>query len=269
MKFKRFSILSLLFLFGCNLTTSYEVKLKQDTFEYKEKTIDVCQYIEKIEDTKVKDYNRKKGRITETDYSVTRPTHVIKKLGKQEVNIKINDIEIPIQFTVVDTTSPAILFEKNEFEVEEGNTYFDIKKLITVEDNYDTKPIVTWTGDYDIKTPGSYQVEVKAKDASGNASKKKFKIHITEKEIEVIEKETIIHQENNSNTSTIPNHSNTQTKPTNPSLPPKSFLFKDGYDMKTGFNTCQEYRDSAGASGKCSPLLDDSGIPYGYEFIPN
>ncbi len=268
---KWFFITPLLFLFGCNLNPTYSIKLTQDTYEYENNTFDVCQFIESIDDIEIREFNREKNKIEQGDFSVHCPTLTIKELGKQEVIVQVNNIDIPVHFVITDSIAPDIHIDKSEYQVEEGNEYFNLEKLITVTDKYDKFPAVGYSGEYDLQRLGEYVVTVSAKDKSGNSSSKDIKIVVTEKEVEVIEKEVIVYGGNaNSGSSTV--NGGGVVHPKNPvgqnSLPPKTFLFANGYDMNSGFSACKEYRDNASASGRCSPLRDTKGITYGYEYTP-
>lgn len=267
---KKYLIIILLFLFGCKNPT-YAIKLTQDTYEYEDSTFDVCQFIESIDDIKIREFNREKNKILEGNYSVQCPSLTIKELGKQEVIISVNNINIPVNFIVTDTTPPKIDIEKTEYTVEEGNEYFNIEKLVTVTDNYDKNPVVGFSGYYNLQECGEYTVTIKATDKNGNENSKDIKIIVTEKQVEIIEKEVVIYGGNSSNNnSSNPGNGGANIPQKNPTvtLPLKNFLFEDGYDMNSGFSACQVYRDSAGASGRCSPLKNENGITYGYQYTP-
>lgn len=256
-------------LTGC--TSTYDVKIAK-SFEYDKSEIDVCQYIEKIDDTKIRNFNRSANKIDEGKYHVACPVSKINKLGKQEVTISINNVDVVLNFQVVDTTPPEIQIEKENLTVEENNEFFDLKKLITIKDSYDSKPVIGFTGEYDLSTPGKYNVGISAKDSNDNKSKKEVSIVVAEKEVKVIEKEVIVNgssnaSSNNSNGSNIQNNPSVpQSPPLLSSSPSKSFLFSEGFDMVTGFDACKVYRGAS--SGSCSPLMDSSNITYGYIYNP-
>lgn len=266
-------VIAFLVLSACDFNSTYEIQLLKDTIEYNEKSVDICQYIKSINDIEVRDFNRDKGKIEEADYSVICPSVTVTELGKQEVVINVNSIDVNVNFRIEDTTAPEIIVEKKSFQVEKGNEYFDIKKLITVIDNYDSKPMVGFSGYYDLNVVGTYQVEISAKDKNGNESQLKVRITVNEKEIEIVEKEVPVQQDNGntgSNTNNGTNNNNgsetqSQTVITN-TLPKKEFLFSSGYDLKSGFTACQQYRGNA--SGACKPLLDQNSEPYGYVYKP-
>lgn len=267
-------MIAFLVLSGCDFNSTYKIQLIKDTIEYKDKTVDVCRYIKSIDDVVVQDFNREDGKIEEGDYSVICPKLTVTELGKQEVIINVNSIDVNVNFNIEDTTAPEIIVDKKTFQVEKGNEYFDLQKLITIRDNYDSKPVVGFSGHYDLNTVGTYQVEVSAKDKNGNKSKLTVKITVNEKEIEIIEKEVPVPQGNgntgSSNTSNGTNNNNSSTSQSQSvvtsNLPEKEFLFSSGYDLQSGFTACQQYRGNA--AGACKPLLDPNGEPYGYVFKP-
>lgn len=262
-------LLLLLVLSGCK--TSYNVTLKSSQFEYKQENFDVCQVITKIEGKKISKYDRSPGKIETDDYDVACPNLQIHDLGKQEVKIQINSVPVTLDFTIVDTTPPTIKVDTSTFNVEEGNTYFDIKKLVTVTDAYDPNPAVGFSGSYDLNKPGTYTVTIKAQDSSKNTATKTVNIHVTQKEVQVIEKEVPVTNNTVPNTphaqQPAPNAPNTPIQaPSASSLPPKTFMFTDGYDLISGFDACKTYRGSN--SGSCSPIQNADGMPYGYQYKP-
>lgn len=260
-----------IFVMLCGCSIDYDVKLSSKSIEYETSKLDVCSLITQINDTKIRDFNRKDGRIEEGDISVNCRPYTIRELGKQEVDVEINSISIPISFEVIDTTPPNIKVEKSEFKVEKDNEYFDLKKLVSISDLYDQDPVVGYTGSYQLDKPGKYTVRITAKDQSGNVAEKKITIVVTEKEVQVVESKS------NTGGGSVSNGSSENTQPNQPqqSLPPtptpvtkpsKQFLFDDGYDLQTGFEACKIYRGSA--SGTCTPLSGADGFPYGYQYIP-
>lgn len=254
-----------LFLVGCS---SYTVSIPTE-IEFEKTELDVCQFITKINDIEIRDFNRFANKIEEGEYHVACPTMQIKALGKQEVTISINSVDVAINFNVIDTTAPEIKIPE-KLEVEENNEYFDIKKLVAISDLYDKNPIVGFNGDYDLATPGVYSVTISAKDNSDNKASLDINVAVTEKDVEVIEKEVYVNNGGNPAPSTLPpvNNSNPMNQaPIQPSsLPSKTFLFSEGLDMNSGFTTCQQYRGNN--SGSCSPLRDGNGISYGYIYNP-
>ena len=179
----------LVMLCGCSI--DYDVKLSSKSIEYETSKLDVCSLITQINDTKIRDFNRKNGRIEEGDISVNCRPYTIRELGKQEVDVEINSISIPISFEVIDTTPPNIKVEKSEFKVEKDNEYFDLKKLVSISDLYDQDPVVGYTGSYQLDKPGKYTVRITAKDQSGNVAEKRLRLLLRKKRYKLLSRKAI------------------------------------------------------------------------------
>lgn len=107
-----------------------------------------------------------------------------KKLGKQEITFKyINNDNIKINYTItiniVDKTPPIISQIKN-YRITEGDTT-DISKTLFCGDNYDKNPKCTIKGEYDVNTPGTYNVTFVGVDSSNNKSINKMNIIVEKK----------------------------------------------------------------------------------------
>ncbi len=94
------------------------------------------------------------------------------ELGKQTISFEyINDdnIKVPYSFDieVVDNT-PPLISKYRYLTIPEGDK--DFSKNIFCGDNYDDNPKCIIKGDYDINTPGVYEVEFIGKDSSNNES---------------------------------------------------------------------------------------------------
>lgn len=257
-------------LFGCSFET-YDIQLKSKTFEYSKQKFDVCKVIEKVNNVKISSFNRTDGKIDQDDIHVLCPNVRIQELGKQEVTVKVNGSEVTLNFKIKDTTPPDIKFDRNTFNVEEGNEYFNIKKQVAINDKYDPNPIIGWSGEYDLKIPGEYILKVSASDESKNKSEKELKVIVSKKEVKVVEKEVIVNGSSNnagSESGQVPSSTNNSgSNKIQSSLPSQTWLFSDGFDIQSGFDKCQAYRGSN--SGSCKPLRDENtGLPYGYQYLP-
>ena len=65
------------------------------------------------------------------------------------------------------------------YNLEKGSDVVLTDKILC-GDNYDNKPNCFIEGDYDINTPGTYQLTFKAIDSSGNAESKSFNLNVYE-----------------------------------------------------------------------------------------
>jgi len=106
------------------------------------------------------------------------------KTGEIEINFEyITDKKIKVPYTikikVIDITPPLIkVFSKYTTTVGNKNFY----DSFFCGDDYDDTPKCTVEGDYDINTPGEYNVTFKAEDSSGNISENDFLLVLKEKE---------------------------------------------------------------------------------------
>ena len=105
------------------------------------------------------------------------------KTGEIEINFEyITDKKIKVPYTikikVIDNTPPLIK-TFSRFSTEVGNEKFYEKFFCG--DDYDDTPKCIVEGDYDINTPGEYNVTYKAEDSSGNISENNFVLIVKEK----------------------------------------------------------------------------------------
>ena len=106
-----------------------------------------------------------------------------KKLGKQELTfIYLNKDNKKrrgtIEINVVDTEKPLV-WVSNNYSTKIGND-LDLENTIMCVDNYDNKPSCEIEGEYDINTPGTYNLTFTAKDNSDNTYQKDFNLTVYE-----------------------------------------------------------------------------------------
>lgn len=248
----------------------YDFKSKE-VIEYESEELDACLLVEEVEGESVKDYHRQENKITINGNEVKCSTVNVRKLGKHETVIKVNGIKHTMFFEVEDTISPDITVE-DEYIVEQDNEYFNFEKMVSIVDLYDNKPIIGFTGNYDLSKPGEYIVKVSAKDSSDNESDKDVRIKVVEKEVVV--KEEIVYQSNPSdqggnvsdnNQTTAGSQSGSTPNAVSP-LAIKYFSIEEGYNMETAFSTCKSYRGSNG--GSCTPYNGPDGLYGGHVYQP-
>lgn len=106
--------------------------------------------------------------------------------GTYDVTVKFNGKEYPSKIVVEDTTPPEFVSSPQSIVVAVGDENFDPVKRFRIQDKdqFDVK----MEGDYDLNTPGIYDVKIIATDKSGNKSS----ISITMK---VVDGEQIISSE--------------------------------------------------------------------------
>lgn len=107
------------------------------------------------------------------------------KLGTIKVSVTLKDYfkknkTVTYKVKVIDKEPPTITFN-NKLSVEEGNE-IDLLKDVKVEDNSKEEIKVEVSGNYDLNTPNTYELEYVAKDSSGNEKKEKFTLEVTKKE---------------------------------------------------------------------------------------
>ena len=126
----------------------------------------------------LKDYiDTIEGKILSSDKIDT------KKLGKQELTfIYLNKDNKKrrgtIEVNVVDTEKPLV-WVSNNYRTKVGQD-LDLENTIMCVDNYDNKPSCEIKGDYDINTPGTYNLTFVAQDNSGNTYQKNFNLTVYE-----------------------------------------------------------------------------------------
>lgn len=110
------------------------------------------------------------------------------KLGTTSVTLKLKNYfnktkKVTYKVKVIDKEAPTITFN-DKLSVEEGND-IDLLKDVSATDNSNEDIKVEIVGDYDLKTPNTYELEYVAKDSSGNEKREKFTLEVTKK-VEVV-----------------------------------------------------------------------------------
>lgn len=105
------------------------------------------------------------------------------KVGKQDIKYKFKTpdnivIENSLEIEVVDTT-PPLIWLNNIYNVNK-NSEDNLLEKIMCADNYDDSPKCEILGEYDLNTVGSYALEFKATDNSGNVTNKEFTLKVNE-----------------------------------------------------------------------------------------
>ena len=127
-------------------------------------------------------------------------------LGTKTVNVNYKNTRgkkkhKSYKITVVDTEKPKIFLSSSTVSVKKGYNK-NIINLFLSGDNCDPNPERQIIGDYDLNTPGSYNLTFEIKDASGNKESKNFILKV--KEISTSSSSTT------KNNSTITNKNNKQ-----------------------------------------------------------
>lgn len=180
-------------------------------------------------------------------------------------NIEAYDPHIAI--IIKDLSSPII--ELQDYFTVEINQDFNIYDYLSVKDNLDQNPKIEIIGEIITTVAGTYDLEIKAFDQTGNISNKRVKV-------EVIEKKKNQPENNSNNEAKTPSSEAVQQPSSNmPSsaLPAvtseKYYLFSDGYNIETAPASCANDLFTSQRSGKCINLMDENGIYYGSKLILN
>lgn len=104
-------------------------------------------------------------------------------LGPQEVefefyNLKHRKRKRQLTIEVVDTVKP-IIYGRTFYTVNTGYTG-DLTDLMLSGDNLDDHPTREIHGEYDLATPGDYELEYRITDASGNSTRQPFMLRVVE-----------------------------------------------------------------------------------------
>ncbi|MBR4618580.1 MAG: hypothetical protein IKO49_04670 [Bacilli bacterium] len=168
-------IIFLFFIFlifiGYRLYKNYQVKNAVKIVELNSKEVEV------YSDITLKDIiKRINGKL------ITNPKIDTTKLGKKKIEFEYmtdKNIKVPYtaEITVVDKTPPLIPNIKKKTIYKGDGTF---SKNLFCGDNYDDKPKCSIEGDYDINTPGEYQLTYKAEDSSSNVSESNFTLSVIE-----------------------------------------------------------------------------------------
>lgn len=116
------------------------------------------------------------GKIVDDYYINT------KEVGKKNIEfIFINDDNIRLNYSIdiniVDTT-PPLIWNSNTYTIVKGNE-FDYSNVLC-GDNYDSSPVCSVVGEYDTNKIGSYKLEFKGVDSSGNETYAPFILNVVE-----------------------------------------------------------------------------------------
>lgn len=136
--------------------------------------------------------------ITYTNYVDTN------SIGTQTVSFVVEEENIKkvinVDVEIIDTEKPEIKTEEETISIEQGED-FDINKNITSvvdkvdgdlqytnEEKEEKESYYTVTSDVDTNKVGTYSVNIKAVDKSGNTTEKKYNVNVVEKAKPVVQK---------------------------------------------------------------------------------
>ncbi len=184
---KKCVILATLLLCGCDLKT-HELHFNSPGNIRVKDTYNACAFIGSIDDTPISKDMLQEGKIVVSEklYVSCSSSFIPEKIGEHLLEYRINDRKTQtFTVNVVDDIPPVISSRKDEYEVEEGNAYFDINNEVSFSDNYDEEFLHSLDHSINIDEPGDYEVKAYAKDSSGNEARKTFLVKVVEKEKEI------------------------------------------------------------------------------------
>lgn len=111
----------------------------------------------------------------------TDPVINTEKLGKQTIKFKYTTnegypVKHSVEIEVVDNTPPMISLAKSKSIYTDFED--DLAKSIFCGDDYDSNPKSTIEGEYDTKTPGTYNLKFVCEDSAGNKASNDFTLTV-------------------------------------------------------------------------------------------
>ena len=264
-------LLSLIVLTGCS----------KDPFNVELSKIEIlvgsiqsgCEIVASVNGNKVDEVDVYSNTLLSNGLSVSCSQTDLNALGETLLVFTGNGQSQEHIVSIVDTIAPIIhMHDDAVIEVEMGNEFFSLKDLIRVSDNYDQDFYFGIDGAFNIEKTGTYKLKLVAKDSSQNTTEQNVTVVVKEKEKEivtVVEEHTVYVQG-----AISPGESNPVTPAPTPS-PSKGqrpnaqkFLFTDGYNMNTAYESCASQAHNAQARGwgaSCTSIDDSNGYSLGMQ----
>lgn len=212
-----------------------------------------CELVKSVNGLEVNEINLLNNTLLSGTQTVSCKDGGLDTLGETILIFESNKVRVEKIITVVDTTAPVIHIDQSEIGVEVNNEFFNIKDIVKVTDTFDKNVSVSVDGSFDINTPGTYDVQLIAKDSSGNTANKSMTILVKEKEKEIVtvveEKKVFVSgsSNNGSENSKPPSEKKSSSKGSKPGN--RKYLFSDGYNMETAPSACKVDLMNASKSG--------------------
>lgn len=133
--------------------------------------------VEVYEELKMSDF------ITDANVELAEPDAIVNtsELGESNVTVKYlsggNSFETKLSYKVIDSTPPVVLnsgWSPNHIV----NTAFDLNDYVGFADNYDRTPTLTYSGNIDPNTIGSYPITATVTDSSGNSQSWELTVNV-------------------------------------------------------------------------------------------
>lgn len=121
--------------------------------------------------------------VTDTNVELKNKDSLVKsnKLGSNKIKVYYSydgsDFSTELSYEVKDTTPPLLINTGWNTKHRVG-TPFNLEKYVGYGDNYDSKPVLTYTGEVDTEKVGIYPLHAVVTDSSGNTSEFDISIQV-------------------------------------------------------------------------------------------
>ena len=180
----KFLLLLFLLLSGCQ-SRRHELLIEAPETIRVNETINACAFVKSVDGIQVEQRMQQGDQIIVNDRIIIgcSSSLTLSELGDYLLEYQINERQTEgVTVKVIDDLAPEIKVSQKEYEVEEGNEYFDIANEVSFSDNYDKEFLHSIDHDIDINKPGDYRVSIYARDSSGNETRKSVLVKVVEKE---------------------------------------------------------------------------------------
>ena len=180
----KFLLLLFLLLSGCQSRHHKLLIEAPETIRVNE-TINACAFVKSVDGIQVEPGMQQGDQIVADEKIIIgcSSSLTLSELGDYLLEYQINERQTEgVTVKVIDDLAPEIKVSQEEYEVEEGNEYFDISNEVSFSDNYDKEFLHSIDHNIDIDKPGEYKVSIYARDSSGNETRKSVLVKVVEKE---------------------------------------------------------------------------------------
>ena len=180
----KFLLLLFLLLSGCQ-SRRHELLIEAPETIRVNETINACAFVKSVDGIQVEQRMQQGDQIIVNDRIIIgcSSSLTLSELGDYLLEYQIDERQTEgVTVKVIDDLAPEIKVSQKEYEVEEGNEYFDIANEVSFSDNYDKEFLHSIDHDIDISKPGDYRVSIYARDSSGNETRKSVLVKVVEKE---------------------------------------------------------------------------------------
>ena len=180
----KFLLLLFLLLSGCQ-SRRHELLIEAPETIRVNETINACTFVKSVDGIQVEPGMQQGDQIVADEKIIIGCSSSLtpSELGDYLLEYQINERQTEaVTVKVIDDLAPEIKVSQKEYEVEEGNEYFNISNEVSFSDNYDKDFLHSIDHNIDIDKPGDYRVSIYARDSSGNETRKSVLVKVVEKE---------------------------------------------------------------------------------------